>query len=77
MTRLGTSLPLVRGSFPVRYLMGLFLPWHLPVLQLWKLPGRQVKAPFWDLLGNDRSGPNPGREPFGARFWQFGLPGRN
>ena len=34
MTRLGTSLPLVRGSFPVRYLVALFLPWHLPVAAL-------------------------------------------
>ena len=30
----------------------------------------QLKAPS-KTIGNGRFWPNPGREPFGARFWQF------
>ena len=51
MTRLGTSLPLARGSFPVRYLVDLHL---------------------LGSLANGCFRSNPGQEPFGARFWQFG-----
>ena len=27
---------------------------------------------FWDYWETARFGPNSGREPFGAKFWQFG-----
>ena len=30
-----------------------------------------IKLAFWDDWGNGRFGPNPDREPFGAKFWQF------
>ena len=30
------------------------------------------KTAFWDYWETARFGSNPGREPFGARFWQFG-----
>ena len=74
MTRLGTSLPLCRGSFPVRYLVGLFLPWHLPAAAL-EASRPAIKTAFWNYWETARFGPNPGREPFGARFWQFaGFP---
>ena len=56
MTRLGTSLPLVRGSCPVRYLMGRFLPWHLPVAAL-EASRPAIKSAFWDHWETDRSGP--------------------
>ena len=70
MTRLGTSLPLCRGSFPVRYLVGLFLPWHLPAAAL-EASRPAIKTAFWNYWETARFGPNPGREPFGAGFWQF------
>ena len=70
MTRLGTSLPLCRGSSPVRYLVGLFLPWHLPAAAL-EASRPAIKTAFWNYWETARFGPNPGREPFGARFWQF------
>ena len=37
-----------------------------------------IKSAFWDYWETAVFGPNPGREPFGARFWQFGsLPAGN
>ena len=135
MTRLDTSLPLVRGSFPVRYLVAFFPPWHLPVAALeasrlavesacgdheemavlgqilagsllesdfrhlavsrpaiksGRFEAKSWPGAFWSQilaiwrfqagkskrllgsLGNSRFRPNPGRQPLGARFWQFG-----
>ena len=31
-----------------------------------------IKTAFWDYWETARFGPNLGREPFGARFWQLG-----
>ena len=32
---------------------------------------RAIKTAFWNYWETARFGPNPGREPFGAGFWQF------
>ena len=34
--------------------------------------GPASKTAFWDYWETARFGSNPGREPFGAKFWQFG-----
>ena len=74
MTRLGTSLPLCGDSSPVRYLVGFFLPWHLPAAALEaSRPANDTR--LLEPLGNVNFGPNPGREPFEARFCNLAASG--
>ena len=41
------------------------------ILAIWRLPAA-IKTAFWNYWETARFGPNPGREPFGAKFWHFG-----